>query len=888
MSTSGNDIRRQFIEFFKSKKHRFIPSAPVIPQDDPTLLFTNAGMNQFKAIFLGENPQGLKRAANSQKCMRVSGKHNDLEEVGRDHHHHTFFEMLGNWSFGDYYKKEAITWAWELLTETWRLPKDKLYATIYTDDEEADGYWRELTDVNPSHIERFEDNFWEMGETGPCGPCSEIHIDRGPGHCVYEEAHGHTCGVNVEGCGRYVELWNLVFMEYNRHPGGELTELPAKNIDTGMGFERVVAVLQNVKSNYDTDLFQPIIRELARMSGRSYEHGPAGTPFRVIADHLRSLVFAVTDGAFPSNEGRGYVLRRLLRRAYRFGRELGFHEPFIFRLVPTVVEMMGEAFPEITQRVTYVKEVIRAEEERFGQTLEQGIEKFNQFVEEPQVQASRSLPGTSVFLLYDTYGFPMDLTRLMASEKGYTVDEAGFEHLMQQQRERARGAAKKGDEAGLSAEGWVDVAPATGTRFMGYDAEQGEGRVYRYKDLGDNRYLLVLESTPFYAEAGGQVGDIGHLRTSTGKRLEVEDTFKWHDTTVHRVKSCELLTDADFSEPVCGEVDSERRAAIRRNHSATHLLQAALRQVLGEHVQQSGSRVDPDGLRFDFSHFRAVADDELQEIERRVNSWILDDIRIVTEVKSSDEARQEGAMALFGEKYGETVRVVSMGPVSKELCGGTHASSTGRISVFHIVSESSIAAGVRRIEAVTGRRALEMFAEKDRTIKELGALLKVAEDSIVERVTNLLENQRALETEVTRLSSMAASGQVDELIRESEGRGGAFPWLVKDLGGLDKDAFSRLADALCDELRGRSEATNVFVLGARVNEKVQFIACAADAAVKQHGVHCGTLVKTAATVTGGGGGGRPNRAQAGGRDAGKLPEALDAVAAALREKAGQA
>ncbi|MBD3239738.1 MAG: alanine--tRNA ligase, partial [Chitinivibrionales bacterium] len=766
------------------------------------------------------------------------------------------------------------------------LPKDKLYATIYTTDDEAEGYWRNETDIDPSRIQRFDDNFWEMGDTGPCGPCSEIHIDRGPGHCVYEDEPGHTCAVNADGCGRYVELWNLVFMENNRESDGSLTELPAKNIDTGMGFERIVAVIQGVKSNYDTDVFQPLIQTLEKMSGRSYAHGPGGTPFRVIADHVRSLTFAITDGSIPSNEGRGYVLRRLLRRAYRFGRELGFTEPFIYKLVPTVVEMMGAAFPEITERVSYVQEVVRAEEERFGQTLEQGLEKFNELLEEPDVKKTKNLPGAGVFMLYDTYGFPMDLTRLMAAEKGFTVDEEGFARLMEQQRERARDAARKGEGDGLSTEGWRELAPAAGTTFVGYDMEAAEGQVYRYKQVGPDEYLLSLDTTPFYAESGGQVGDRGVLVTTTGKRLDVVDTIKWHDATVHRVKTSEPLQDTDLAKPLKGEVAHGERTATRRNHSATHLLQAALRKVLGDHIQQSGSRVDPGGFRFDFTHFKALTDDELGAVERQVNEWILENLPVVTEVKAVDEAKQEGAIALFGEKYGDTVRVVTMDAISKELCGGTHVSATGQIGMMRILSESSIAAGVRRIEATTGLRAFEQLTGKASRVDRLCGMLKVNEEKLEERVTALLEGQKALEDEIAKLAGQAVESHIKELFEESTRSGGAFPWLVKNLGALDKDSFARLADMLSDELRTQTDANNVFVLGARVNGKAQFAACAADSAVKQHGIHCGELVKAAAAVAGGGGGGRPNRAQAGGRNPEMLDEALVKVTGMLKEKAG--
>ncbi|HLV30955.1 MAG TPA: alanine--tRNA ligase, partial [Chitinispirillaceae bacterium] len=591
---SSKTIRNEFITFFKQKNHTFVPSAPVIPQDDPTLLFTNAGMNQFKSIFLGDNPRKLKRAVNSQKCMRVSGKHNDLEEVGRDHYHHTFFEMLGNWSFGDYYKKEAVRWAWELLTDVWKLPKERLFITIYESDEEAASCWKSETDISPDRIMRFGDksNFWEMGETGPCGPCSEIHYDTGDLATQKETFSDPVAGVNGENA-RYRELWNLVFIQYNREKDGSLSPLSHQHVDTGMGFERIVSVIQGVESNYDTDLFQPVIRKLESECKKKYSVGEEGTPFRVISDHIRSLVFAITDGAFPSNEGRGYVLRRLLRRAYRFGRELGFKKPFLYKLVPVVIEEMGDAFPQITQRRDYLEEVILSEEQRFASTLEQGIEKFNYIIESLKSKGESMMPGTDVFTLYDTFGFPMDLTRLMASEQGLSIDESGYDKMMNRQKERARDARKADD--GLTPEGWTEFRALSGTEFVGYDRADEQILICRYKKIqdesGKDLYMIISDKTPFYAESGGQVGDSGILKSSKGKELTVEHTFKWNEFVIHRVRANRTLSEEELKEPFTACVNSEERCATRRNHSATHLLQAALREVLGDHVQQSGSKV---------------------------------------------------------------------------------------------------------------------------------------------------------------------------------------------------------------------------------------------------------------------------------------------------------
>ncbi len=888
---SSNVVRDEFISFFTSRGHLFVPSAPVIPQDDPTLLFTNAGMNQFKSIFLGDNPRGLKRAANSQKCMRVSGKHNDLEEVGRDHYHHTFFEMLGNWSFGDYYKKEAIKWAWELLTEVWKLPKDRLFATIHTGDDEAEEIWKTETDIPHERIMRFGDksNFWEMGETGPCGPCSEIHYDIGDADTREATYSDPIEGVNGQNA-RYRELWNLVFIQYNREKDGSLSPLPSRHVDTGMGFERILSVIQGVDSNYDTDLFQPIIQELAKMSGIAYDRGEAGTPFRVIADHIRSLVFAITDGAFPSNEGRGYVLRRLLRRAYRFGREIGFKEPFLYKLIPVVIENMGKAFSEITERRLYLEEVIRSEEERFGATLEQGIEKFNAMVESAVKQKNSMLSGSDVFTLYDTYGFPMDLTRLMASEKGLTVDEDGYSRLMEQQKERAR-EARKGDEEGLTPEGWTELRQVSGTEFLGYEHESSQVNVCRYKTVsGENGTplnLLILDRTPFYAESGGQIGDKGTLRTSSGKEAVVEDTFKWNDLVIHRVRSNEVLTRDDFTSPLTAQIDTALRSATRRNHTATHLLQAALRRVLGDHVQQSGSRVDPVSLRFDFTHFKALSSEEATEVERLVNGWIMENMSVTTDIKDTAAAKAEGATALFGEKYGDKVRVVTISPVSKELCGGTHVMSTGQIGFFHITGEESVSAGVRRLNAVTGLGAVDYVINRDKTASALSSMLKTGEERFVERVQGLLDNIKELEAKVKSLSSAKAADAISGLFDEAKASGAAFPYAIRDMGEMDKESFARVADAISDSIKQKGFSDMVIVIGARVEDKVMFAAGAGQEAVSKFNVHCGELVKAAAKRTGGGGGGNPVRAQAGGKDPSKLSDALEEVKANLSKKAAQ-
>ncbi len=885
---SSKTIRNDFLSFFTERKHLFVPSAPVVPQDDPTLLFTNAGMNQFKSIFLGDNPRKLTRAVNSQKCMRVSGKHNDLEEVGRDHYHHTFFEMLGNWSFGDYYKKEAIGWAWELFTEIWKLPRERLFVTIHHSDDEAEALWKGETDISHERIMKFGDksNFWEMGDTGPCGPCSEIHYDIGDLSTQKETFNDPIKGVNGQN-DRYRELWNLVFIQYNREKDGTLKPLPSKHVDTGMGFERIVSVIQGVTSNYDTDLFQPVIAEIAKISGREYSGGSQGTAHRVIADHLRALVFAITDGAFPSNEGRGYVLRRLLRRAARFARELGLKEPFLFNLVPVLVYEMGEAFPEIAQRQSFVQDVIRAEEERFGATLEQGIEKFNQMVETSKLKKINILSGADVFSLYDTYGFPMDLTRLMAQEQNLSIDEQGYAQLMAKQKERAR-ESRKADE-GLTPEGWIELKAVCGTEFVGYLQEQITVNVCRYKAFetadGQITYLLILDRTPFYAESGGQVGDTGVMMTASGKQITVKDTFKWNDLVIHRACCSQPLTKDDLMGPVNASIDTLLRKATRRNHSATHLIQAALRKVLGSHVQQSGSKVDPHGLRFDFTHFKALTSDEIKTVEQMVNEWILGDVPVTTNLMDLKAAKDEGATALFGEKYGDKVRVVNMGELSKELCGGTHVVSTGQIGLLHVTEETSISAGVRRISAITGLSVIDLLNNKEERLSDLSSLLKSGEDKLQMRVENLLNTVKRLEDKMEELSKSRISGIVDTLFEQASGKEGAFPWISSSLGDLDKDSFTRITDAVSDSIKNNNMVNMVVVTAALVDGKVMFAASAGNEVVKKFGVHCGELVKAAAQQAGGGGGGSAVRAQAGGKDPSKLEAALKTVALIIESKA---
>ena len=853
---TANEIRREFLEFFRSKGHTIVPSSSLIPWDDPTLIFTNAGMNQFKDVFLGTGTRPYKRAADSQKCIRVSGKHNDLEEVGHDTYHHTFFEMLGNWSFGDYYKREAIAWAWELLTGIWGLPKERLYATVHHTDDEAAALWTEVTDLPAERVLRFGDkeNFWEMGETGPCGPCSEIHIDLGPERCDKAHVPGHRCGVNG-GCARFIELWNLVFIQFNRRADGSLEELPAKHVDTGMGFERICAVLQGVGSNYDIDLFAHLIRAIEETTGRSYRAPEKQVAIRVVADHLRALTFAIADGALPGNEGRGYVLRRILRRAARYGRKLGQEEPFIYRLVPALVEAMGEAYPEIAARAEHCAAVIKAEEESFGRTLDKGIALFEEIASRLFARGEKIVPGEEAFKLYDTYGFPLDLTQLMAAEKGLAVDTEGFECCLAGQRERARAASRFG-QAEIT---WRELVPEGKTAFVGYERTAERARLIAVGEAEDE-YYLVFDRTPFYAEAGGQVADAGRLEAG-GRSIEVKDVRRLGERIVHVVAKEAGLPEAEEWRLV---VDAKRRRMTAANHTATHLLHAALRRVLGEHAHQAGSLVAPERLRFDFTHFERVSPEELRAIERLVNAWIEEAIPVLTGEMAFDEAVKEGAIALFGEKYGERVRVVSIGGVSKELCGGTHLANTAQIRYFRIVSEGSVATGVRRIEAVTGEAALALVEKERAILDEAAAILKTDREALPARLAALLEELEGLRRTAARAEREAAGGRVEEIPLHS------LPGGKYAAGRLDGFSMELLREA-ADRLRERM-GSGVAVLAAVTEGRPFFVVgVTRDLASR---VKAGELIKQIAAVAGGSGGGRPDFAQAGGKDAGKVDEAL--------------
>ena len=737
---NAKKIRSDFIKFFQDKDHRVIRSSPVVPFDDQTLLFTNAGMNQFKPIFLGSNKADYHRAVNTQKCIRVSGKHNDLEEVGVDVFHHTFFEMLGNWSFGDYYKKEAIKWSWELFTEVWGLDKSRLWVTVYKDDDEAHDIWLQETDIKKDRVLRFgeKDNFWEMGDTGPCGPCSEIH------YYVGEEIEDQDPN-GVNNTDEYWELWNLVFIQYDRQGDGELIDLPEKHIDTGAGLERIVTVLQDKKSNYETDLFQPIIKGIETITGSKYLNDKV--PHHVISDHIRMLSFAIADGAMPSNEGRGYVLRRILRRASRFGRMLGTKEPFLFKLVDYLIDVMGESFPELVEKKIHIEKVIESEESSFNSTLERGLSHFEKYISKHKGNA---IPGKEAFKLYDTYGFPLDLTQLMAREQGLEVDEIGFHDNMKKQRDRAKASGNfKQVSSDLS---WVVISDSKDSIFLGYEQIESQSQICKYA-ITDDYTVLVLDKTPFYAESGGQIGDTGVIKIGDDT-LTVMDCQKNGDE-IHHICSGSFNNEK-LLEPVLCIIDLNRRQRIRKNHTATHLLHAALKKTLGDHIQQAGSLVHPDYLRFDLTHSEKISNDEVSKIENLVNDEIQKNVKLDISIKNFDVAKSEGAEALFGEKYGDKVRVISIGDFSMELCGGTHVNRTGDIGLLKITEESSLAAGVRRMVAVTGPEAINYFQNKVSIVQELQGILGAKSDEISSRVSHLIDERKVLEKKLKQKRSSSA------------------------------------------------------------------------------------------------------------------------------------
>jgi alanyl-tRNA synthetase len=848
----SKEIRETFIKFFEERGHRFIRSAPVIPIDDPTLLFTNAGMNQFKTIFLGEKQAEFKRVVNSQKCIRVSGKHNDLEEVGVDTFHHTFFEMLGNWSFGDYYKAEAIQWAWELFTQVWGLDKDRLWATVYEKDDEAFQLWTKVTDIHPDRVLKFgkKENFWEMGETGPCGPCSEIH------YFIGDDLNQQSPeGVNQSD--QYWELWNLVFIQNHCQEDGSLIDLPEKHVDTGAGLERIATVLQGKRSNYETDLFQPLIAKTEALTGKSFQD--QAIPFQVIADHIRMLAFSIADGGMPSNDGRGYVLRRILRRAARFGRMLDCHEPFLYQLVRTVGEIMGSVFPEVREKQAHIENVIRAEETSFNETLDRGLNHFEKIV---SGLSGKQIPGQEAFKLYDTFGFPLDLTQLMARERGLTVDKEGFEQEMKQQKQRAKAAGKfKRQTRDLQ---WEVVSTGDHSQFKGYEQLTLQSRIRKVAQ-NNKDYLLVLDQTPFYAESGGQVGDQGWIKNDS-LALEVVDVKKDGDAIIHY---CRGSFDRSGAEnPVNCEVDGERRQKIRKNHTATHLMHAALKQVLGEHVHQAGSLVHPDYLRFDLTHFEKITADQIREIEIIVNREILLNKPLDIQVKGYDKAREEGAVALFGEKYGDEVRVVTVDGFSKELCGGTHVDRTGDIGFFKITEEMSLAAGVRRIVAVTGQGALKFVQDQTFILESVRSILNCAPEQIAERVVQLVEQRKQLERELKKGPRDRGNIDVGKLIQSGQ-KIGTMSVVVSEVESESVTDLKSVGDRLLQQL-----GSGVGVLGTKGDTKPSVVVVVTPDLVAQ-GVKAGDLARQIGGLMGGGGGGKSHLATAGGKDNKSLAPALE-------------
>lgn len=871
---TGKEIRQMFIKYFESKGHTHVPSSSLVPYNDPTLLFTNAGMNQFKDVFLGLEKRDYSRATTSQKCVRAGGKHNDLDTVGRTARHHTFFEMLGNFSFGDYFKREAIQNAWNFLTQELHLPEDRLYITIYTDDDEAHDLWRELTPVPEERILRLgeKDNFWQMGETGPCGPCSEIHIDRGADKACN---HPDGCALGVCDCDRWLEIWNLVFMQYNRDENGVMTPLPRPSIDTGMGLERITSVIQNVDSNYDTDLIHPLIEKVEEISGQTYHKDHRGFPFRVIADHARSCTFLICDGVLPSNEGRGYVLRRILRRAVRLGKSLGIEGAFLYQFSAKVVEMMGEDYPELIDKLSFIEKVIKTEEERFQMTLSDGIRIVNDTIARLKAEGKTEIDGATAFTFYDTYGFPIDLTQDMAEENDMTVDEAGFDAAMQAQRALSKKSKKDVTAWDLAFTVKEQLGDLHQTKFVGYDQLTADtelagmivdGQKVFEAEEGQEVYA-ILPVTPFYAMSGGQVGDHGVITGATGK-IVVDETEKMPDGKYvhHGIVSGTI----DAGEAVTAQVDMETRQATARNHTATHLLHQALRDVLGDHVHQAGSSVDAQRLRFDFSHLSSVTAEELAQVEEKVNQVILQAIPVSIFETGIEEAKKLGFTALFGEKYGDVVRCVQAGDYSMELCGGTHVNNISQIGLFKIVSEGAVAAGVRRIEAVTGMAAYQYALQKEQLVAELGKHLKSAEKDILGRVEQLGVQNKELEKEIAQLHAAASKDQVEGLLSQVREVNGV-KVLACEVEAVDMNGLRDMSDLFRDKL-----GSGVVALGAKSDAGVNLIVAMTKDLTKQ-GLHAGNMIKEIAKATGGGGGGRPDMAQAGGKDYNKLAEALGLV-----------
>ena len=865
-SMSSAELRSAFLEFFRERGHAVVPSSPLVPGNDPTLLFTNAGMVQFKDVFLGKDRRSYKRAASSQRCVRAGGKHNDLENVGYTARHHTFFEMLGNFSFGDYFKREAIEFAWDFVTGTLKIPAEKLWVTVYKDDHEAADLWLKKIGVNPKRFTRMdeESNFWAMGDSGPCGPCSEIFYDHG------KDIKGGPPGSKNEDGDRYVEIWNLVFMQYERSADGKMTPLPKPSVDTGMGLERTAAVMQGVHSNYDIDLFQGLIAAAAEATHQKKKTSPS---LRVIADHIRACSFLIVDGVIPGNDGRGYVLRRIIRRAIRHGYKLGQEKPFFHQLVPALVQEMGEACPELVKGADHARRVLRQEEERFAETLENGMELLETAIKKLK---GKTIAGETVFKLYDTFGFPVDLTADIARERKLSIDQAGFEKAMESQRERGRAASRFGVD--LRGTDTLDAESA----FCGYDSLVGEGRVTAILKAGaevksaasGEEVQVVLDRTPFYAEAGGQVGDVGVLEASKS-RFKVNDTKKLGDAHVHigRLESGSLA----IGDKLTAKVDGATRQATVLNHSATHLLHAALRKVLGNHVLQKGSLVAPDRLRFDFSHTQAVTPQELDSVEGLVNAEIRRNSAADIRELPYDAAIKAGAMALFGEKYGDVVRVLRFGDFSTELCGGTHVARTGDIGLFRITSEGGIASGIRRIEAVTGEGALESVRATESLLRRTATALRSTPIEVEDKVNQLLERQKKLERELASLKSKLTSGHRGDLA-ESAVQVRGVQVVATAIDGADAQSLREAVDSL----KGRLGSAVIVLATVTEDGKVSLVAGVTPDLTAT--IKAGDLVGSIAAMVGGRGGGRPDFAQAGGSDPSRLVEALAAVRGLVEKK----
>ena len=859
----SNKIRNAFIDFFKEKNHRFVRSSPVVPIDDPTLLFTNAGMNQFKSIFLEKKQPEFLRAVNSQKCIRVSGKHNDLEEVGVDTFHHTFFEMLGNWSFGDYYKPEAIQWSWELFTEVWGLDKNRLWVSVFHEDEETFKLWPKITDISPDRVLKFDkkDNFWEMGDTGPCGPCSEIH------YFIGDDINAQSPkGINSSDL--YWELWNLVFIQYNRHKDGKLEELNSKHVDTGAGFERIVSVMQKKDNNYATDLFSPLIDRIEKISNKSSAKKPI--PFQVISDHIRMLSFAIADGVLPSNEGRGYVLRRILRRAARFGRSININEPFIYDLVDPLCDKMGEIFPEIVEKKSHIKKIIKAEELSFNETLDRGILHFSKVIGD---MSGKTIAGAEAFKLYDTFGFPLDLTQVMAREKGLSVDSKGFEKEMALQKKRAKSSEKfKSKSTEIN---WTVVKDVSNSKFKGYESTFLSADIVKYSS-NKNEHYVVLNQTPFYAESGGQVADTGSI-LGDEINLKVQNVQFEGEMIIHKCTG--EINGKNFS--VKCQVDESRRQMIRKNHTATHLMHKALKVVLGDHVQQAGSLVHPNYLRFDITHFEKIASDEIKEIEQIVNNEILSNNKLDIAIQSFDEAKKEGALAMFGEKYSDRVRVITVSKFSKELCGGTHVVRTGDIGLFKITEESSLASGVRRLVAVTGPKAVEHVQKNYAILDSIKSQLNCNIEKAPEYLDKLVKDKKALEKKIKQQKKSNSTLNLESIVKDSITLGD-YELIITMTDVSIMDELKDLGNAILNKID-----SGIAVLGSIVNDKPSMVIVVTDDLINKD-IKAGELAKEIGASMGGGGGGKPNLATAGGKDKKSLELALSSSKKILEAKIEEA